>query len=99
MELAQADADALLAAIRVLRDGGPTLGRPLVDTATASQHPNTKELRPGSTGRTEIRVLFAFDRVRKAILLVGGIGAMTGEAGTSATSRSPIRGSLSTKRH
>ena len=31
-----------------------------------------KELRPGSTGRTEIRVLFAFDRARRAILLVGG---------------------------
>lgn len=31
-----------------------------------------KELRPGSTGRTEIRVLFAFDRKRTAILLIGG---------------------------
>ncbi len=31
-----------------------------------------KELRPGSTGRTEIRVLFAFDRKRRAILLLGG---------------------------
>jgi len=31
-----------------------------------------KELRPGSTGRTEIRVLFAFDMERQAILLVGG---------------------------
>lgn len=31
-----------------------------------------KELRPGSTGRTEVRVLFAFDRRRRAILLVGG---------------------------
>jgi hypothetical protein len=31
-----------------------------------------KELRPGSTGRTEIRVLFAFDKERRAILLVGG---------------------------
>ena len=31
-----------------------------------------KELRPGSTGRTEIRVLFAFDKERKAILLIGG---------------------------
>lgn len=31
-----------------------------------------KELRPGSTGRTEIRVLFAFDKERKAILLAGG---------------------------
>jgi hypothetical protein len=34
--------------------------------------PNMKELRPGSTGRTGIRVLFAFDRKRKATLLVGG---------------------------
>jgi hypothetical protein len=31
-----------------------------------------KELRPGSTGRTELRVLFAFDVARSAILLVGG---------------------------
>ena len=30
------------------------------------------ELRPGSTGRTEIRVLFAFDKERSAILLLGG---------------------------
>jgi hypothetical protein len=70
--LGQADAEALLAAIRVLRDVGPALGRPLVDTVVASRHPNMKELRPGSTGRTEIRVLFAFDRDREAILLLGG---------------------------
>ncbi len=31
-----------------------------------------KELRPGSTGRSEVRVLFAFDLEREAILLVGG---------------------------
>jgi hypothetical protein len=70
--LEQSDAEALLAAIRVLRDGGPRLGRPLVDTIKGSRHANMKELRPGSTGRTEIRVLFAFDRERTAILLVGG---------------------------
>lgn len=70
--LEQADAEALLAAVRVLRDQGPTLGRPLVDTLKGSRHPNMKELRPGSTGRTEIRVLFAFDKERQAILLVGG---------------------------
>jgi hypothetical protein len=62
----------LLAAIRVLRDQGPALGRPLVDTVTGSRHNNMKELRPGSTGRTEVRVLFAFDLERRAILLVGG---------------------------
>lgn len=70
--LDQADAEALLAAVRVLRDQGPTLGRPLVDTVTGSRHSNMKELRPGSTGRSEVRVLFAFDLEREAILLVGG---------------------------
>src|ERR1022692_4566404 len=71
-ELEQADAEAFLAAIRVLRDEGPALGRPLADTVEASRHPNMKDLRPGSTGRTEVRVLFAFDKKRKAILPVGG---------------------------
>jgi hypothetical protein len=70
--LGQSDAEALLAAVRVLRDVGPGLGRPLVDTIKGSRHANMKELRPGSTGRTEIRVLFGFDRERMAILLVGG---------------------------
>jgi hypothetical protein len=70
--LDQADAEALLAAIRILRDHGPALGRPLVDTVKGSRHKNMKELRPGSTGRTEVRVLFAFDPTRRAILLVGG---------------------------
>src|ERR1039458_10231262 len=70
--LAQSDAEALLAAIRVLRDWGPALGRPLVDTIEGSRHKNMKELRPGSTSRSEIRVLFAFDLERQAILLVGG---------------------------
>ncbi len=70
--LDQADAEALLAGVRVLRGVGPTLGRPLVDTIVGSRHKNMKELRPGSTGRSEIRVLFAFDRTRKAVLLVGG---------------------------
>jgi hypothetical protein len=31
-----------------------------------------KELRPASTGRSEIRILYAFDFRRKAILLLGG---------------------------
>jgi len=44
----------------------------LGDTVVGSRHANLKELRPGSTGRTEIRVLFAFDLKREAILLVGG---------------------------
>lgn len=31
-----------------------------------------KELRPGSTGRSEIRILFAFDPERRAVPLVAG---------------------------
>ena len=71
-DLNQPDAESLLAAIRVLRAEGPALGRPLVDTVKGSRHPNMKELRPGFTGRTEVRVLFAFDSERQAMLLVGG---------------------------
>ncbi len=61
-----------MAAIDVLSDLGPHLGRPLVDTVTASRHRNMKELRPGSSGRNELRVLFAFDPERRAIVLVAG---------------------------
>ena len=63
---------ALFAALEVLRDRGPQLGRPLVDVVAGSRHRNMKELRPGSSGRSELRVLFAFDPARQAILLVAG---------------------------
>jgi hypothetical protein len=51
---------------------GPQLGRPLVDSIRNSHHSNMKELRPPSTGTSEVRVLFAFDPNRQAILLLGG---------------------------
>jgi len=44
----------------------------LVDSITHSSIRNLKELRPGSAGRSEIRILFAFDPWRSAILLTGG---------------------------
>ncbi|GGM84945.1 type II toxin-antitoxin system RelE/ParE family toxin [Dactylosporangium sucinum] len=52
--------------------GGPALGRPLVDTVRGSTLANLKELRPGSTGSSEVRLLFVFDPIRQAVLLVGG---------------------------
>lgn len=64
--------EQVVAAVELLQDQGPHLGRPLVDTVTASRHKNMKELRPGSSGRSELRVLFAFDPTRHAILLVAG---------------------------
>jgi len=59
-------------AIYALSCSGPALGRPLVDTLTGSKIKNLKELRPGSSGKSEIRILFAFDPWRSAILLVTG---------------------------
>lgn len=62
----------VIAAVRELRDEGPALGRPLADTVKGSKHKNMKELRPGSAGGSEMRILFAFDPERSAILLVAG---------------------------
>lgn len=59
-------------AIDILADRGPALGRPLVDDVEHSAVQNLKELRPGSAGRTELRILFVFDPWRSAILLVAG---------------------------
>src|SRR5437764_876907 len=55
------------AAVRLLEQRGPGLGRPLVDSIVGSRHANMKELRAST-----LRVLFAFDPRRSAILLIGG---------------------------
>lgn len=60
---------AITAAVELLERDGPALGRPIVDTLASSRHPNMKELRPPATF---LRVLFAFDPRRTAILLIGG---------------------------
>ncbi|WP_342371753.1 type II toxin-antitoxin system RelE/ParE family toxin [Propioniciclava soli] len=44
----------------------------MVDAIKGSRHKTMKELRPGSGGRSEVRILFAFDPHRKAMLLVAG---------------------------
>lgn len=62
-------AEKVEAAVDVLSEFGPTLGRPLVDTLVGSKLANLKELRPR---QTTIRVLFVFDPWRSAILLVAG---------------------------
>jgi hypothetical protein len=63
--------DRLLEHAAVLSRFGPGLGRPLVDTLNGSRHANMKELR-FSWDRATWRVAFAFDPLRRAILLVGG---------------------------
>jgi len=59
-------------AIDRLLDDGPVLGRPLVDRIAGSRLHNLKELRPGSSGSSEVRILFVFDPVRNVALLVAG---------------------------
>lgn len=44
----------------------------MVDRVSGSKIQNMKELRPGSGGRSEIRILFVFGPWRSAILLVAG---------------------------
>ena len=58
----------VVASVEALQELGPTAGRPLVDTVEGSKHPNMKELRVTQT----MRVFFAFDPQRVAILLIGG---------------------------
>lgn len=70
--LDQSSYEQVVAALELLAERGPQLGRPLVDTVSGSRHKNMKDLRPGSSGRSELRVLFAFDPDRNAILLVAG---------------------------
>jgi hypothetical protein len=56
----------------MLMEAGPELGRPLADRIHHSRLTSLKELRPGSAGRSEIRILYIFDPGRNAVLLVAG---------------------------
>ncbi|GAA1587234.1 hypothetical protein J3R03_008141 [Actinoplanes couchii] len=58
--------------IQILESNGPAEGRPLVDSLVTSNLSSLKELRPPSSGRSEVRILFLFDPWREAILLVAG---------------------------
>jgi hypothetical protein len=59
------------AKVILLQERGPVLPRPHSDVIVTSRHANMKELR-GSVGNAELRVLYAFDPKRSAILLIGG---------------------------
>ncbi|MBV9450710.1 MAG: type II toxin-antitoxin system RelE/ParE family toxin [Streptosporangiaceae bacterium] len=74
-ELYESDRDShrlVNQAILVLERNGPGEGRPLVDTVAASRIANMKELRPPSSGRSEVRILLVFDPWRSVVLLVAG---------------------------
>ncbi|MGI6797774.1 type II toxin-antitoxin system RelE/ParE family toxin [Gordonia sihwensis] len=68
-ELEDADYESVAAAIDMLSECGPALGRPFTDLVKGGKYKNMKELRPLGTS---IRILFAFDPNQIAVLLVAG---------------------------
>lgn len=63
------------AKVELLEKYGPVLPRPHADVIVMSRHSNMKELRGrviSRVRRSELRVLYAFDSRRTAILLIGG---------------------------
>jgi hypothetical protein len=70
-KLSRAVQDEFLAMLVPLREYGPALGRPEVDTLKDSKYANMKELRFKAGGGVW-RVAFAFDPERDAVLLVAG---------------------------
>ena len=61
----------VMAKVELLKLFGPQLGRPHADTLNGSRYANMKELR-GRTASEVLRIAFAFDPDRSAILLIGG---------------------------
>jgi hypothetical protein len=73
MTLSESERIEITAAVEVLAEKGPVLGRPRVDTLDkGSAYPNMKELRIQYAGKP-YRILFAFDPRQTGILLIGGI--------------------------
>lgn len=70
-QLGDEEREEIIAKVELLKILGPQLGRPHADTLKGSKHANMKELR-GKTASAVLRVAFAFDQTRAAILLVGG---------------------------
>jgi hypothetical protein len=71
LELPRAVRVELVASLELLREYGPALGRPDVDTLKNSRYANMKELRFRADGGVW-RVAFAFDPRRNAVLLIAG---------------------------
>lgn len=68
---AAATQDRVRYVVRLLMQLGPQLPRPYADTLKGSRFANMKELRVNARGAA-VRIAFAFDPLRKAVLLVAG---------------------------
>lgn len=75
----------IYADLLVLEKEGPSLGRPLVDRVKGSKLHHIKELRVTSCGGQVIRILFAFDPKRQAVLLLAGDKSRADRQGQNGT--------------
>jgi hypothetical protein len=69
--LTEAEQDRIAATIRLLGTRGPSLPFPFSSGVTGSRHSHMRELRVQSRGNP-LRIFYAFDPRRTAILLIGG---------------------------
>lgn len=70
-DLTEAQQDDITAIVLLLMEQGPQLPFPYSSGISGSRHAHMRELRVQSRGRP-IRVFYAFDPRRSAILLIGG---------------------------
>ena len=70
-DLTEAKQISVAADVGKLEDRGPTLPYPFSSGITGSRHGHLRELRVQSGGRP-LRIVYAFDPRRAAILLIGG---------------------------
>ncbi len=69
--LAEVEQDSIDFTVDLLIDQGPKLGFPHSSGINGSRHTHMRELRLQSEGRP-VRIFYAFDPRRSAILLIGG---------------------------
>ena len=69
--LSEAEQVSVFASVGLLEMHGPRLGHPHSSGIASSRHSRMRELRAQHRGRP-LRVLYAFDPRRTAILLIGG---------------------------
>jgi hypothetical protein len=69
--LSETQQDRVAATVRLLEESGPSLPFPFSSGVKGSRHPHMRELRVQSRGNP-LRVFYAFDPRRTAILLIGG---------------------------
>ena len=70
-DLSEAEQIAVAAHVRVLEQRGPNLPFPYSSGIAGSRHSHMRELRVQRAGRP-LRIFYAFDPRRVAILLIGG---------------------------